>query len=231
MVEAIVLAGGLGTRLSAVVPDLPKSMAPVAGRPFLEILLGALERKGCNRVILSLGYRAEAVVEHFGDRFSGIDLVYEIERTPLGTGGALRRAMVQCQADHVVVLNGDTYLDLELDELEAQWQRGRLPIIVARAVANTARYGRLDTAAGQVLGFVEKGLAGPGLINAGAYLLPRGIVAEFPGDEAFSLEHDFLAAAVQRSTFECFLSRGHFIDIGVPEGYARAQVELAELAS
>lgn len=226
MMEAVVLAGGLGTRLRDLVPDVPKPMAPVAGRPFLEILLAALARKRCSRVILSLGYKAESVVDHFGDRFAGMELVYEIEQAPLGTGGALRCALAQCQADPVFVLNGDTYLDLEVGAIEAQWQQNRLPIIVAREVSDTARYGRLDTAGSRVVGFVEKGVTGRGLINAGCYVFPRVIASEFPDDDAFSLEHDFLAKAVRRSPFEFFVSRGQFIDIGVPEDYARAQLLL-----
>ncbi len=231
MIEAVVLAGGRGTRLSAVVSDVPKPMAPVAGRPFLEILLETLARNQCGRVVLSLGYKAETVVDHFGASFAGMELVYEIERTPLGTGGALRRALAQCNADHVFILNGDTYLDLEVGAIEAQWQRHRLPIIVAREVQDTARYGRLHTADNHVVGFVEKGIPGPGLINAGCYVLPPDIALDFPSDEAFSLEQDFLAAAVARSPFRLFVSRGYFIDIGVPEDYARAQRELARLAS
>ncbi len=229
--EAVVLSGGLGTRLRDLAPNVPKPMAPICGRPFLEILLAVLAQKQCSRVVLSLGYKAEIVVDHFGDRFAGMELVYEIERTPLGTGGALRRALAQCQSDPVFVLNGDTYLDLEVEEIEAQWRQNLLPIIVAREVSDTARYGRLDTAGNRVVRFVEKGVADRGLINAGAYVFPRGIASEFPGDEVFSLEHDFLAKAVNRSPFEFFVSRGQFIDIGIPEDYARAQVVLAGVGS
>ena len=229
VMEVVVLAGGLGTRLRGLVPNVPKPMAPVSGRPFLEILLASLARKGCSRVVLSLGYKAESVVDHFGDHFAGMDLIYEIERAPLGTGGALRRALAQCRSDHVFVLNGDTYLDLEVDEIKAQWQQHRIPIIVARDMPDTARYGRLDTSGSRVVGFVEKGVAGHGLINVGSYVFPRTIASEFPADEAFSLEHDFLTKAVSRFPFNFFVSRGHFIDIGVPEDYARAQEELAEI--
>ena len=127
LMEAIVLAGGLGTRLRSTVPDLPKVMAPVCGRPFLEILLSSLATKGCRRAILSLGYLAHRVQDHFGPRFAGIDLAYEVESVPLGTGGALRRALDRCEADHVLVLNGDTYLDLEIEEVESRWQQKPLP--------------------------------------------------------------------------------------------------------
>jgi D-glycero-alpha-D-manno-heptose 1-phosphate guanylyltransferase len=227
-VEAIVLAGGFGTRLKQVVPDVPKPMAPVAGRPFLEIVLSLLGRKGFRRVILSLGYMAENFVSYFGDRFEGMELEYEIEHVPLGTGGAVRQAMERCRSDHVFVLNGDTYLDLEAGEIEAHWQKRHVPIIVARAVSDTARYGRLNTVGDRVVGFVEKGVTGPGLINAGCYVLPGDILAGFAFGRPFSLETDFLAKAVGTQRFDLFVTKGHFIDIGVPDDYARAQTELAE---
>jgi len=225
--EAIILAGGFGTRLRQVVPDLPKPMAPVAGRPFLEILLTSLARKGFSRVVLSLGYLSEKVVEHFGDRFAGMELVYEIEDAPLGTGGAIRQALERCSSEHVFVFNGDTYIDVEAAEIEAHWLAQRAPIIVAREVSDTARYGSLVTANNRVSGFREKGLAGPGLINAGCYLLPKNILDGYPCGAAFSLEADFLAKAVTQQRFDVFVTRGQFIDIGIPEDFARAQTELA----
>jgi D-glycero-alpha-D-manno-heptose 1-phosphate guanylyltransferase len=225
--EAVILAGGFGTRLREVVPDLPKSMAPVAGRPFLEILFALLVRKGFRRIVVSLGYMAEKVVAYFGGHYDGIELVYEIEPTPLGTGGALRRAMSRSNADHVFVFNGDTYLDLEAQDVECQWRLNHVPIIVTRQVPDTARYGRLNTDRGRVTGFTEKGVTGLGLINAGCYAFPTDILNDFPLGKPFSLEADFLARAVSMQRFDVFVSRGHFIDIGVPEDYARAQSELA----
>ena len=231
LMEAIILAGGFGTRLRQMVPDLPKPMAPIAGRPFLEILLSTLAHKGFHRVILSLGYMAEKVVDYFGDRYSGMELVYEIETSPLGTGGAVRQALAHCHADHVYVMNGDTYLDAEVSELDAQWQAQHTPIIVARFVPDTTRYGRLDTANGRVLGFCEKGTGGSGLINAGCYVFPTSILEHFPRGQAFSLETGFLATAVTRERFDLFVTQGRFIDIGVPEDFARAQTELAGVCS
>lgn len=225
--EAIILAGGFGTRLRQVIHDLPKPMAPVAGRPFLEILLTSISRKGFSRVVLSLGYMSEKIVAYFGDRFAGMELVYEIEDTPLGTGGAIRQALQRCTSDHVFVFNGDTYLDVEAADVEAQWLAHRFPIIVARQVPDTSRYGRLTTAQDRLLGFSEKGLAGPGLINAGCYVLPKNILEKFPRGAAFSLETDFLANEVSRQRFEVFVTKGQFIDIGIPDDYQRAQTELA----
>lgn len=226
--EAIVLAGGLGTRLREVVSDVPKVMAPVAGRPFLEILLTALARKGFQRVVLSLGYLADTVVHHFGGRFGGMELLYEIEPSPLGTGGAMRAALDRCAGEQVFVFNGDTFLDLEAADVEQQWRQQPGPIIVARDVPDTSRYGRLDVQDSRVMGFFEKGMSGPGLINAGCYVLPRGILDAFELGQAFSFETDFLPGAVKQQRFEVFVTRGYFIDIGVPADYARAQSELAD---
>jgi len=217
------LAGGLGTRLRKVIADLPKPMAPVAGRPFLDILLSSLADKGFQRVVLALGYLAEKVVDHFGSRFAGMELIYEIEPRPLGTGGAVCLAMTRCLAEHVFVFNGDTFIDLEVAELEMCWQKQRVPVVVAREVPDTGRYGRLDVVDGRIRAFMEKGAAGPGLINAGCYLLPRDILADYEPGKSFSLENEFLARAVKTQRFEAFVTKGLFIDIGVPDDYARAQ--------
>lgn len=227
--EAIVLAGGFGTRLRQLVADVPKPMAPIAGRPFLEILLGSLARKGFRRVTLSLGFMAEKISDHFGANHAGIDLVYVVEEQPLGTGGGVRLAMEQVTADHVFVFNGDTFLDLESERVEQQWQTRRRPLIVGREVPDTARYGRLLAQEGRAMGFTEKGVAGPGLINAGCYVLQRQQLASFPAGRPFSLEADFLGPAVARGEFDVFVTSGQFIDIGVPEDYLRAQTELAGL--
>lgn len=227
MIETIVLAGGFGTRLREVVPDLPKPMAPVAGKPFLEIVLADLARKGVGRVIMSIGFMAEKIMSHFGNHYAGMDICYVVENTPLGTGGGVRLAMSECMQDHVFIFNGDTFLDLEIGALERYWQAHRCPTIVGREMPDTARYGRLLAENGRVIGFAEKGVVGPGLINAGCYVFCKGQLDSFPLNTKFSLENDYLAKLVPGSTFKVFITGGQFIDIGVPEDYARAQIELA----
>lgn len=224
--EAIVLAGGFGTRLRQVVTDVPKPMAPIAGRPFLEILLGSLARKGFTRVVLSLGFMAEKISDHFGARFAGMDIAYVVEDTPLGTGGAIRLALDACTQDYVFVFNGDTYLDLEVDLLERQWQAMQNTIVVGRQVPDTTRYGRLVVDGGRITCFAEKGIAGPGLINAGCYVLATDALAQFPVNQPYSIETDHLVPEVARATVEVFVTQGLFIDIGIPEDYARAQTLL-----
>ena len=227
--EAVILAGGFGTRLQEVVPDLPKPMAPVAGRPFLEILLVSLAKKGFGRVVLSLGYRAEQIQGYFGGSFSGMELDYVVEKIPLGTGGALRLAFTRCQEDPIFVFNGDSYVDLDTDAAWRVWEQHRKPVIIAQWVEDTSRYGRLVTQEEAVLGFREKGVVGAGLINAGCYIFPRTLLDLYPLDTPFSLETDFLAQETQKKGFVFYETRGLFIDIGVPEDYSLAQVLLAEV--
>lgn len=227
--EAIVLAGGFGTRLRQVVADVPKPMAPIAGRPFLEILLGSLARKGFARVVLSLGFMAEKISDHFGTRFAGVDIAYVVEDTPLGTGGAIRLALEACTQNHVFVFNGDTYLDLEVQSLEQQWQAKRHQVVVGRHVPDTSRYGRLVVDDGRITGFAEKGIAGPGLINAGCYVLATDALARFSLNQPFSIETDYLVPEVISATMDVFVTEGMFIDIGIPEDYARAQTLLVDL--
>lgn len=227
MREAIVLAGGFGTRLREVVPDVPKPMAPVLGRPFLEIMLHTLASKGFTRIVLSLGFMAEKITSHFGRHFSGMELAYVIEDRPLGTGGAVRLALNQCSQDHAFVFNGDTFLDLEVDAVDEYWLAHGNPIIVAREVPDSSRYGCLLVQNGLVRGFAEKSVAGSGLINAGCYIFNTGQLNMFPLGKSFSLENDFLKNAVQTQRVDVFVTNGTFIDIGVPEDFYRAQTELA----
>lgn len=225
--EAIILAGGLGTRLRNVVPNLPKPMAPVAGRPFLELLLRLLKSKGVTRTILSIGYMAEAVVRYFDEHPVGVDLVYEIESRPLGTGGAIVAALQRVTNDHVFVFNGDTYLDLELDMVRSMWPGDRTPIVVARQVPDGSRYGKVKCVGGRIGRFLGTGHSGPGIINAGCYLLPAELFAGTDLPESFSFEQDFLMRRVPLSV-RVFVTNGQFIDIGVPSDYLRAQSTLRD---
>jgi len=182
-------------------------------------------------VVLSLGFMSEKIITHFGERYAGMDLVYEVEPHPLGTGGAIRAALTRCLTDHVFIFNGDTYLEIEADAIERLWQTSQHPVIVVREVPDVARFGSVEMRDGQLQRFLEKGNAGPGLINAGCYVLPKNILDEFPLGKPFSLETNFFAENLQRIPFEGFVTHGLFIDIGVPEDYARAQIELASLSA
>lgn len=228
--EAIVLAGGFGSRLAKVVPDWPKPMAPVAGRPFLELLLLNLARQGITRVLLSLHYMAHKVQQHFGARFGGMELEYVIEEQPLGTGGALRYALQFCHEDLVLACNGDTYLEFDLSAARALWLQQKRTVLIGCRVEDASRYGRLQLDQGLVCGFLEKGAAGAGIINAGCYVLARDALAAFPVGQAFSLETDYLTPLAQATPLPVLSEARRFIDIGIPQDYARAQDELADLA-
>ena len=115
--EAIVLAGGLGTRLKSVVSNVPKPMAPIGDKPFLEYILKYLKKNGITRAILSVGYKSEIIEEYFGNNFEGIDLVYSVEKEPLGTGGAIKKAMSKVKSNQVYIINGDTFFDINLKSL------------------------------------------------------------------------------------------------------------------
>lgn len=225
--EAIVLAGGLGSRLRKIVADVPKPMAPINGRPFLEILLSQLAKNNFNRVIISIGYMGQVIKNHFSSNFMNMDIVYVHEDAPLGTGGGVRLAMEKIAQDHVYIFNGDTFLNLEVDRVESQWRQNKNPIIIARKVEDTSRFGRLLIKENSVIGFDEKSIDGPGMINAGCYVLNRGQLFDFKLGNAFSLEKDYLAKQVVRSKFDVFITKGEFIDIGVPDDYLRSQLMLS----
>ena len=227
--EAIVLAGGLGTRLASRLDGIPKAMAPVAGRPFLEILLKQLERAGCGRVLLSVGHLREVIQDHFGAAFQGLALEYVVEDVPLGTGGAIRKALEQANEKAVLVLNGDTFLDADYAAMLRfhQAQESALTIAVTRQ-ADVARYGEVRVEERRVVGFEEKGRSGPGFINAGAYVVEKAIAWPSALGERFSFERDFLVPETARLAPAAFRVEGFFLDIGVPEDLDRAQTELAQ---
>lgn len=223
--EIIILVGGLGTRLRQVVPDLPKPLAPVAGRPFLAWLLDACADAGLRRVILATGYRAHQIEEQVGDRWRDMEVVHSVEESPLGTGGAIRQALAYVRGDGVHLANGDTFLRYDPRALEdATRARGCVLGIALAAVDDVGRYGAVEVADGRVVGFREKGGVGAGLINAGSYFLAAEGFARLPDAAgAWSFEEQVLrpwSAAGQVAAFE---RTSDFIDIGVPEDYARAQ--------
>lgn len=219
--EAIILAGGLGTRLRPVVRDVPKPLAPVAGRPFLQWLLDGLARQGLRRVVLATGYMGDAIRTVIGSTHDGLAIAYAQEEQPLGTGGAIWAALRSCDAERVFVLNGDTWLGAALAPV-AEEAPGADIVLALRPVADRARYGSVRLDGNRVAGLDEKGLAGPGLVNAGLYLIRRDLVARHPMPAAFSFETEILAHP------DSLDIRGHwtdapFIDIGTPEDFAAAQ--------
>ena len=225
--EAIILAGGLGKRLKNKIEGLPKSMAPVAGRPFLEILLNQLARSGCTRVILSVGHLHHVIQSHFGTAWRGIGIDYSIESAPLGTGGAIRASLAYATEENVLILNGDTYLQADYaGMMDFHVGLSAQMTIAVTHQPDVARYGGVILQQDCIAGFEEKGRTGPGWINAGAYLLSRHIAWPTSLAEKFSFETDFLAPEIRRLRPAAFKVDGFFLDIGVPEDLDRAQTAL-----
>lgn len=229
--EAIVLAGGLGTRLAGRLNGVPKPMAPVAGRPFLEILLHQLQRAGCGRVVLSVGHLHSVIQDHFGSAFGGMRLDYSIESAPLGTGGAIRRALQQVNEIAALVLNGDTFLDADYATMLRfhAAEAARMTMAVTHR-DDLARYGGVLVTDGRISGFQEKGRSGPGWINAGAYAIDTEMSWPANLPEKFSFETDFLAPEVSQLAPAAYEVDGFFLDIGVPEDLDRAQTELKKFS-
>jgi len=228
-VTAAILAGGLGTRLRSVVPDRPKVLAEVSGRPFIEYLLDQLVREGVRRAVLLSGFLGEQVRQRLGSSYRGkIALEYSQEQQPMGTAGALRLALSRLDlSDPVLVLNGDSYCDARLDAF-AVWHAAResAATILLTEVADTRRYGRVQVDDdGHVLRFMEKAQAeGPGWVNGGIYLLRRELIAQIPAGRAMSLERQVFPSWIGMG-LHGFRSEGRLWDIGVPEAYARANAE------
>jgi D-glycero-alpha-D-manno-heptose 1-phosphate guanylyltransferase len=222
--EAIVLAGGFGTRLRSVVSDVPKPMAVVAGRPFLAWVLDFLAAQGLRRVVLATGYMAEKMQAAIGARWQGMDIAYSVEREPLGTGGALKLAASQLHGGAAHVLNGDTFLRYSLSGLEDAANAAHTPIAVALAqVPDVARYGAVAVHDGRITTFHDKGGQGPGLVNAGSYYLSAHALQSLPEQAAFSFETQVLRPQAAAGRLAAFMQTQEFIDIGVPEDFVRAQ--------
>ncbi|WP_411834129.1 nucleotidyltransferase family protein [Pseudoxanthomonas mexicana] len=222
--EAIVLAGGFGTRLRSVVGEVPKPLAPVAGRPFLAWLLDRLAEAGMTHVVLATGYLAEQVESTLGEEWKGMALSHSVEPEPLGTGGAITLARARLRGTAAHVLNGDTWLRYSPAALAALVQAHGAGIGVALAqVPEVGRYGSVRLEGERILGFDEKGGSGPGHINAGCYYLAPDVLAGLPGGR-YSFETDILAPLAAAGRIVGLKGGEGFIDIGVPEDYARAQI-------
>lgn len=224
--EAIILAGGFGTRLRSVVSDVPKPLAPVAGRPFLAWLLDALERGGLRRVVLATGYLGEMVEAAVGPRHGALQVAYVREAAPLGTGGSLWAAMAATSGDRVFALNGDTWQAVDYAAMAGAAPEADL-VFAVRPVEDRARYGSVVLEDGRLVGLREKGEHGPGLVNSGIYLIRREILSKRPIAGAFSFEKEVLEKP-QGLDIRGFEVDGRFIDIGTPEDFSRAQTALPE---
>lgn len=225
MMEAIILAGGLGTRLRSVIGEMPKPMAEVAGRPFLEYQLDYLVTQGVTRVVLAIGYQADVIKAHFGDRYKSMEVVYSVEEELLGTGGAIQQALSYCTAPQVFVLNGDSFFRLELSEMLKQHQGGGAPVSVAiKQMHDCSRYGTVElNDEDKVTAFFEKQELIDRYINTGLYCVDADLFEHQEYPKKFSFEKAYLELQATHGQLKAFKASGYFIDIGIPSDYAKAE--------
>lgn len=229
--DVIVLAGGLGTRLRSVVSEVPKCMAPVNGKPFLHYLLSSLAPCPIQKVVLSVGYRHEPIVDWIrshGMEFP-FDIEFAVETVPLGTGGGIRLALEKCHSEMVCVMNGDTFFDVDLEKLQETHRcSGRLLTMAVKHLFCFDRYGTVQfDEYGAVTGFNEKRFCEDGYINAGVYMVSdKNLLKDLP--EKFSFETAFLQPKAEEGCVQAYVSDGYFIDIGIPEDYAKANEDFKD---
>lgn len=228
--EAIILAGGLGTRLRSAVPDLPKCMAPVNGRPFISYLIDSLLHQQVENIIFSLGYKHEVIEDYVKQQYPGLQYQTVIEREPLGTGGAIRLACKTAVDTSVLVFNGDTYFDVDLKAFSAFHQdRTAHCTIALKPMRNVDRYGivELDEDS-SIRTFKEKDEYEAGMINGGVYALDVNSFLEEELPDRFSFELDYLQKYHSERRMYGFREDGYFIDIGIPADFQKAQTDFRE---
>jgi NDP-sugar pyrophosphorylase family protein len=230
--DAVILSGGAGLRLRDITGNGPKGLATVAGRPFLELLLRQLGRNGFHRAILAVGHGADAIRSQFGEQAFGLELAYAIERSPLGTGGALRNAADLVKSDAVLVTNGDSYTGASLqDFITNHRQSGAEISIVAVPVDGRADCGTIVLdGGGKLTRFSEKQVASDATYaNAGIYILPRRIFYDIPAGTLVSLERELLPRWLEQGhNIRAFIWPGTCVDIGTPQRYWSAQQLLVD---
>lgn len=228
--EVLVLAGGLGTRLQSVVSNIPKALAPIAGRPFLSYLLRYLSRNQVQRVVLSTGVGANHIEDFLKTEKFPFEITTMREAKPLGTGGAIQFCLTAITQPAFFIINGDTILDGNLDQIYSDHMQTQASVTIGSVrVPDAKRYGRIKASAShQVLGFEEKGSSGPGLINGGIILTNQSIFKNLSKKPPFSFETDILPPLVEAGQVYSSVCKGFFLDIGIPEDYSRGQTLIPE---
>lgn len=218
--KAIILAGGQGSRLREILKDIPKPMAPVAGKPFLEYLILQLIRWNIREIIFSIGYKGDVIKSYFGNgKKWEIRILYSEEKKPLGTGGAVKETSRLINDEQFFVMNGDSFFDIDFYAL-IDFHRGNNAMVTMGLahINDTSRYGRVETNEnGRVVGLMEKGIEGEGTINSGIYIFNHEIADVIPSGNV-SLEKEVLPVLIGQGLYGMMV-RGFFVDIGTPEDY------------
>jgi D-glycero-alpha-D-manno-heptose 1-phosphate guanylyltransferase len=226
--EAIILAGGLGTRLRSVVPDLPKCMAPINGYPFISYLIDHLIKEGITYFIFALGYKSEAFISLIEEKLPINNFTVVIEDEPLGTGGAIKLACKKAKDENVIALNGDSLFKVDLSALMNFHLTNKANCTLAlKPMKNFDRYGSVEVdTSNKIKSFKEKKFVEYGNINGGVYVINIPSFIKMSLVSKFSMEQDYLEKYTKEGNFNGFIQDNYFIDIGIPEDYARAQIEL-----
>jgi len=225
---AIILAGGFGTRLKSVINDLPKPMAMLNSKPFLHYVFLYLTRQGISQAILSVGYKASIIEAYFGDKYLDVEIIYSKEEEPLGTGGGIKRAF-QLVDELAYVMNGDTFFDIELKALQQFHSVTNSDISLAlKPMRNFDRYGTVQVQSERITKFEEKKPVEEGLINGGVYFMHKEMLDKI-GEEKFSFEKEVLEKFVGENHINGKIFDNYFIDIGIPEDYAKAQLDFKKM--
>lgn len=225
--ECIILAGGLGTRLQSVVSDVPKCMAPVANKPFLSHIFDYLESHNFNHIILSLGYKSEIIIDWLKTQNRNFEVSYVIESKALGTGGAIRLAFSKVRSDKAIVLNGDTFFNIDNDSLFDFHLKQNAEITLAlKPMTDFDRYGSVEIDNNnRILKFKEKQHLLKGLINGGVYLINKNIFDYLELSEVFSFENEILEAKTSELEIYGLPFENYFIDIGIPSDFKKANID------
>ena len=229
--EAIILAGGKGTRLQGIVSDVPKPMATVSGKPFLEHLIGFLAKQGVEKIIFSVGYKAEVIKEYFKEEYFGLKLEYVFEKEPLGTGGGLALAMEKVNGESTFVLNGDTLSMVSLESLSRFHSSVSADVtMVTKYMEDASRYGTIQLSSEGIIEDFQEKKKKEGFINTGVYSITKRWFSETkPSAQKFSFEKDMMEVSLRKGAIYGFPFEGYFIDIGIPEDYDKAQKEISLL--
>ena len=226
MKDAIVLAGGIGSRIASVAGGLPKALLDVAERPFIEYVLDQLSDAGVERVIIAASYKWETIKAYLGSHYKNMLIEYSIEETPLGTGGAIKQAFELYLVKRAIVVNADTLFRIDLESLVAEHDAADAFISVAlRQVPDMSRYGAVTLSGSTLTSFGEKNVSGPGLINGGIYVIDSEFWNTSKTPQSFSFERDVLESYTDLGMIDGFVKTGYFIDIGVPADLERARNE------
>jgi D-glycero-alpha-D-manno-heptose 1-phosphate guanylyltransferase len=233
VIDAVILAGGKGTRLMSILPDIPKPMAPINGKPFLDILLSQLNRcPDIKQVILAVGYKSEIIIDRYKNYAACcFKILFSEETVLLGTGGAIKKALSLSNTDDVIILNGDSYIEIDINKLINYHKTNDASItIVLKEIGDVNRYGSVKTdAQNKILSFDEKNSSNhAGLINAGVYLIKKNLFDGIDKDREISFERQILPVLIKHNAYG-YITSGKFIDIGIPETYNIAQDYLTDM--